>query len=451
MDWRPPNQENWFAAGVRSSARANRSPRTSDSHAYFEIVTSPGQRVHEHPPGPFDYFDLDAQFNFGDKVPLGKAMIRGNLWTKPLGESARPRHVFAIVQHFEYLNTNAYEWGGQSFGPTLYSRFGSPDGIQYPDPRRPARTLLGAVNSDYSFLAEVENRERFREYDYGPGLGATFAAAMVFPNRATLRGRVPGGMARRAQRVGLQHRRLRRIRREPRHPGRTDPRDLPDPQGDVDRRRRAVCSSATASIRCRWSPTSASAIRRCARISCGRLRTESRRKDPALTALAILSSPAFSHPHDPQDSTATASVDTAETVPQRDVGDLARVILRRPVVDRCGRGTAARPFPHDPPQRRIQHGLRSLRRSFDLAGRMAGGSEDHQSVLRSGGRDLFDRGPAQHPVPIGLLSARRSMGAQAGLAVSRHQPAHLRPTSSSSMPRSRRRSGRMPIAISMRG
>jgi outer membrane protein assembly factor BamA len=51
----------------------------------------------------------------------------------------------------------------------------------------------------------------------------------------------------------------------------------------------------------------------------------------ALTALAILPSPASSHPHDPQDSTATAAVDSAEAVPQRDFGDLARVILRRPV------------------------------------------------------------------------------------------------------------------------
>jgi hypothetical protein len=31
--------------------------------------------------------------------------------------------------------------------------------------------ILSAINSDYSFLAEVPDRERFREYDYGPGLG----------------------------------------------------------------------------------------------------------------------------------------------------------------------------------------------------------------------------------------------------------------------------------------
>jgi len=34
------------------------------------------------------------------------------------------------------------------------------------------------VNADYSFLGDVANRERFREYDYGPGLG--FAAEAFY-------------------------------------------------------------------------------------------------------------------------------------------------------------------------------------------------------------------------------------------------------------------------------
>jgi len=34
--------------------------------------------------------------------------------------------------------------------------------------------LLGAVNSELSFLADVANQERIREYDYGPGAGASF-------------------------------------------------------------------------------------------------------------------------------------------------------------------------------------------------------------------------------------------------------------------------------------
>jgi len=43
--------------------------------------------------------------------------------------------------------------------------------------------LLGAVNSDYSQLADVANQERIREYDYGPGFGG---AAELYLQRKNL-------------------------------------------------------------------------------------------------------------------------------------------------------------------------------------------------------------------------------------------------------------------------
>ena len=39
-------------------------------------------------------------------------------------------------------------------------------------------SILAAVNSDYAFLADVANQERFREYDYGPGLGTGLEVAL---------------------------------------------------------------------------------------------------------------------------------------------------------------------------------------------------------------------------------------------------------------------------------
>ena len=174
-------------AGVRFIGEGQSLSENLDSHAYFELFHTQGDVFLNTRRGPFDYFDLDVQFNAGEKVPLGRAMIRGNLWTKPLGDSpSDPRNVLAIVQHFEYVNNTAYEWGGQSFGPSLYSRFGKEGGTQYRTRVDLIGTLLGAVNSDYSFLAEVENRERFREYDYGPGAGAAVSASMRMRNRARL-------------------------------------------------------------------------------------------------------------------------------------------------------------------------------------------------------------------------------------------------------------------------
>jgi hypothetical protein len=187
LDWRPHHQENLAMAGVRFIGEGQSLSDNLDSHAYFELFHTQGDVFTNSRRGPFDYFDLDVQFNAGEKVPLGRAMIRGNLWTKPLGDSpSDPRNVLAIVQHFEYVNNTAYEWGGQSFGPSLYSRFGSTDGTQFRTRVDLIGTLLGAVNSDYSFLAVVENRERFREYDYGPGAGAAVSASMRLHSRARL-------------------------------------------------------------------------------------------------------------------------------------------------------------------------------------------------------------------------------------------------------------------------
>jgi hypothetical protein len=43
--------------------------------------------------------------------------------------------------------------------------------------------LLGAVNSNLSFLADVANQERIREYDYGPGAGVALEFYLMRKNR----------------------------------------------------------------------------------------------------------------------------------------------------------------------------------------------------------------------------------------------------------------------------
>src|SRR5262249_27375196 len=65
-----------------------------------------------------------------------------------------------------------YEFGGQSFGPALLSRFDL--GNRWSLRTRVDGTVmvLGAVNSEDAKIAHVADRERLREYDYGPGLGA---------------------------------------------------------------------------------------------------------------------------------------------------------------------------------------------------------------------------------------------------------------------------------------
>jgi hypothetical protein len=56
----------------------------------------------------------------------------------------------------------------------LESRFGLNPSLQLISFAQVYGILLGAVNSDYSWLADVANQERLREYDYGPGAGVSW-------------------------------------------------------------------------------------------------------------------------------------------------------------------------------------------------------------------------------------------------------------------------------------
>ena len=82
--------------------------------------------------------------------------------------------------------TGYFEFGGQSFGPSLLSRFdlGGTWGLRT---RLDGNLmLLGAINSEYAKIADVADRERLREYDYGPGLGGEFLATLTRNGRGLL-------------------------------------------------------------------------------------------------------------------------------------------------------------------------------------------------------------------------------------------------------------------------
>jgi hypothetical protein len=44
-------------------------------------------------------------------------------------------------------------------------------------------TIMGGVNSEFAFAAEVPDQERLREYDFGPGAGAALAASAMVSGR----------------------------------------------------------------------------------------------------------------------------------------------------------------------------------------------------------------------------------------------------------------------------
>ena len=79
--------------------------------------------------------------------------------------------MLAAYQDLDYIDNEAYTYGGQSFGVGYQARFRA-------GPRTALRTalftnaiLLGATKSDYPSISG-------REYDFGPGVGAKFVAAL---------------------------------------------------------------------------------------------------------------------------------------------------------------------------------------------------------------------------------------------------------------------------------
>jgi len=157
----------WRRVGERSSLQEDVTDLAFVEYAHLHGNVFDGRRD-----GPFDYFTFEGQLNLGDDRTIGRLILQGNLVTTTLGESLPARHAFGLVQHFQYMNNNAYEYGGQSLGAAVMSRWGGVGSVGLETRFDLLATILGAVNSEAAELADVADPERLREYDYGPGGGA---------------------------------------------------------------------------------------------------------------------------------------------------------------------------------------------------------------------------------------------------------------------------------------
>jgi hypothetical protein len=186
MDWRPPHGLNLVMIGARTIGEGESISENTKSYFNIGFDHAYGSPFDNSRRKPFDYMDIALQMSVGEKVPLNVVRISGDLLEKPFGGDAAPNHVLALSQRFDYMNNTAFEFGGQSVGASLYSRFGR--GAKWGVTTRldAMAMILGAVNSDYAQIADVANRERLREYDYGPGLGAAVQANVSRSGRPLL-------------------------------------------------------------------------------------------------------------------------------------------------------------------------------------------------------------------------------------------------------------------------
>jgi hypothetical protein len=154
--------------------------------AFFELGVQFGSPFELDRSQPFDFFELRADINTGDVKALGRLQVTGNLYHTVLGDPYESKHRFLVFQNFDYFNNLAYEFGGQSVSAAILSLwpvgesgrwnlFTSLDGYLMP---------MGAVNADFSFLAEVPGvRENLRSYDFGVGAGARGGLKVVREGR----------------------------------------------------------------------------------------------------------------------------------------------------------------------------------------------------------------------------------------------------------------------------
>jgi hypothetical protein len=129
---------------------------------------------------PYDWFSFGAQLTVKNS-PHGVARLqsRGVLGQMDVHKTEESHHVLSAVQMFDYIDNEAYTFGGQSVAARFSSKFWKGERFQATTQLNLFAILLGASQSDYFSISG-------REYDYGPGAGYGFSATFGFKNRNIL-------------------------------------------------------------------------------------------------------------------------------------------------------------------------------------------------------------------------------------------------------------------------
>jgi hypothetical protein len=119
---------------------------------------------------PFDYFTFGMQINFANRPHgLGRMESQGLLYAGDTHKTESTHHILGSFLHFDYLDNEAYTYGGQAVGASYISKFRSTENFHAITFLHLNGIILGAAKSDYFSISG-------REYDYGPGAGYKLGA-----------------------------------------------------------------------------------------------------------------------------------------------------------------------------------------------------------------------------------------------------------------------------------
>jgi len=174
LDYRGNRIFNTFNFGYRMVGEGDRLDFSQDeAHFFVEMDLSYGNLFDMERNKPFDFFTLAVQLNFRDKKGLGRIQARGTLRNFELSRSETRQQLFSIAHYFDYIDNNAYEFGGQSIGFIYLSNWIRSERTRIVVATDIHAMLMGGVNTEYSEFAEIPGvRERDREYDFGSGFGS---------------------------------------------------------------------------------------------------------------------------------------------------------------------------------------------------------------------------------------------------------------------------------------
>lgn len=119
---------------------------------------------------PFDHFTFGMQVNFRNS-PHGVGWMESQamLYGGDVVKTETSHHIFGSFIHFDYIDNEAYTYGGQSLSVSYLSAFRASERFGAETYFHLQYIILGASKSDYFSLSG-------REYDYGPGVGYKFGA-----------------------------------------------------------------------------------------------------------------------------------------------------------------------------------------------------------------------------------------------------------------------------------
>ena len=175
-DWKRvyPNSPDRFANAYRSrmdfgfrTVGEDEIADTDTTRTFMQFDFNYGDPFQGDMESPYDHFTFAMQLNFSEKNTIGLVRSSGLLGGTVLKESEGASHILAAYHYFDFVNNNQLEFGAQSVGAALLSRFTNVWGMEARTGVSLNAIILGGTSTDYVNFSG-------RDYDYGPGMSMKF-------------------------------------------------------------------------------------------------------------------------------------------------------------------------------------------------------------------------------------------------------------------------------------